>query len=118
MKSIWQANKRPAKKRKDIFFPESSTSTPIVIHNIGGASPIVSGGEELLAHPLLSRVPNEDRTKLKTLLDRFAITQSNSQSNGSNTFFYYFISRHTHINYILSLLPFNLFKNWPSYLLT
>ena len=79
--------KRPAKKRKDIFFPESSTSTPIVIHNIGGASPIVSGGEELLAHPLMSRVPNEDRTKLKTLLDRFAITQSNSQSNGSNTFF-------------------------------
>merc|ERR1712131_146323 len=71
---------RPAKKRKDIFFPESSTSTPIVIHNIGGASPIVSGGEELLAHPLMNRVPNEDRTKLKTLLDRFAITQSNSQS--------------------------------------
>jgi len=69
---------RPAKKRKDIFFPESSTSTPIVIHNM--ASPIVSGGEELLAHPLLNRIPNEDRTKLKTLLDRFAITQSNSQS--------------------------------------
>ena len=104
--------KRPAKKRKDIFFPESSTSTPIVIHNIGGASPIVSGGEELLAHPLMNRVPNEDRTKLKTLLDRFAITQSNSQSNGSNTF-YYFISFH-----LLSWLPFNLRKNWPSYLLT
>lgn len=72
---------RPAKKRKDIFFPEaSSTSTPIVIQNIGGASPIIAGGEELLAHPFMNRVPNEDRTKLKTLLDRFAITQSNSQS--------------------------------------
>ena len=50
------------------------------------ASPIVTGGEELLAHPLMNRVPNEDRTKLKTLLDRFAITQSNSQSNGSILF--------------------------------